>query len=132
MFDAPSAGGKVGTLLVPFIDLNDFEHSVTADLRDAPLDLALGQPRFRVIKAEPCGTDERRVELEAAASTAVPRFLHPARMQSTPSDSFSWGGAPEHGEAFWLAGRVGDPPIVTFHGAVLRVDGPWCLELPLA
>lgn len=132
VFEAPSADAKVGTLLVPFIDLNDFEHSVTADLRDAPLDLALGHRRFRVIKAEPYGTDERKVELEVTPSATSPRFLHPARMQSAPSDSFSWGGAPERGEALWMATRVGDPPIVTFHGVVLRVDGPWCLELPLA
>lgn len=131
VFDAPSADAKVATLLVPFIDLNDFEHSVTADLRDAPLDLALGQHRFRVVNAEPYGTDERKVELEVTPSATSPRFLIPARMQSTPSDSFSWGGAPERGEALWMATRVGDPPIVTFHGVVLRVDGPWCLELPL-
>lgn len=132
VFEAPIADAKVATLLVPFVDLNDFEHSVTADLRDAPLDLALGQHRFRMVKAEPYGTDERRVELEATPSAALPRFLHPARMQRTPSDRFSWGGAPERGEAVWMATRVGDPPIVTFHGAVLRVDGPWRLELPLA
>jgi len=31
--------------------------------------------------------------------------------------------------AFWMTTRVDDPPIVTFQGVVLRVEGPWRLEL---
>jgi len=131
VFEAPNGGAKVASMHVPFVDLNDFEHSVTADLRDAPLDLVLGPHRFRVVTAEAHGTDERRVQLDIAPSAGSPRFLHPARMQTTPSDTFMWSGARERGEAFWMTTRVDDPPIVTFHGVVLRMEGPWQLEVPL-
>jgi hypothetical protein len=132
VFEAPNGDAKVATLRVPFVDLNDFEHSVTADLRDTPLDLALGPHRFRVVSAEPHGADERRVQVEVTPSAASPRFLHPARMRTTPSDSFSWAGPPQDGAPVWMTTRVDDPPIVTFHGVVLRVEGPWRLELSLS
>jgi hypothetical protein len=32
----------------------------------------------------------------------------------------------------WMATAVGDPPLVTFRGAVLRYDGHWRLEFALA
>jgi len=131
VFDAPASDVGVATLVIPFVDLNDFDHSVTVDLRNAPLDLTLGEHRFRVIRTERSG-NQIRAELEVMPSAGAPRFLHPARMQATPSDSFSWDGDPEGGKPFWLATRVEDPPVVTFHGVVLRIEGPWHLELPLA
>lgn len=131
VFEAPSADAQSATLLVPFVDLNDFEPSVTADLHDVPLDLALGAHRFRVISAEPYDNDQRRVVLEVTPSASLPRFMHPARMHGAEPSKFSWRPEPWTGHTVWMATAVGDPPIVTFTGAVLRVDGPLRLELPL-
>jgi hypothetical protein len=130
-FDLPSADATAATILVPFVDLNDFDDSATVNLRGVPMEFALGPHRFRITKVEHFGSDEVRVSLEPATSSAEPRVLHPARMQSAQSDEFSWGGSPEAGGSFWLATRVGDPPIVTFRGVVLRVAGPWNLAFPL-
>ncbi len=95
-----------------------------------PPDLELGEHRFRVVSAEPYSNDQRRVVLEITPS-ASPRFMHPARMHGAQANNFSWKPEPWTGHTVWIATAVGDPPIVTFTGAVLRVDGPMRLELPL-
>ena len=41
-------------------------------------------------------------------------------------------GDPKPGNTVPYSTTVGDPPIVMFEGAVLRVDGPLRLEIPLA
>jgi hypothetical protein len=131
MFDAPSTAAKSATLVVPFVELNDFGSSVTADLRAAPLDLELGEHRFRVLGAEPSGGDQRRVALERKPSSASPRFMQPARMYGSQPDKFAWLPDAGPGETFSMTTAVGDPPIVTFTGTVLRVDGPLRLAIPL-
>jgi hypothetical protein len=130
-FDAPSAAAKSATLVVPFIDLNDRGPSASADLRDVPVDVKLGEHQFRVISAEPIGTDQRQVVLTVAPSASAPRLTQPARMHGTDDKNFAWNPNPKPGEAISLTTTVGDPPIVTFTGAVLRVDGPLQLEIPL-
>jgi hypothetical protein len=134
-FDAPSADAKRATLVIPFVELNDFTPSATADLRDLPLDVALAEHRFRVVAVEPHGTDQRKITLELPASSAAPRFVQPARLHGSDAQ-FGWerhaidAKLPDR-DAIWMATKVGDPPIVTFKGAVMRVDGPLRLELPL-
>jgi hypothetical protein len=130
-FDAPSTDAGSATLVVPFVELNDLEPSVTADLRDVPIDMNLGGHRFRIISAEPSGTDQRTVVVEVALSASSPRFTQPARMYGTDKANFAWNPNPNPGEPITLTTTVGDPPIVTFTGAVLRVDGPLHLEMPL-
>ena len=132
MFDAPSGDAKSATLVVPFVELNDFRTSVTADLREAPLDLELGEHRFRVLGAEPTGVDQQRIALQRMPSSASPRFMQPARMYGAQPDKFAWLPEGGPGETLSMTTAVGDPPIVTFTGAVLRVDGPLRLEIPLA
>lgn len=135
MFGSPSTDTKSATLVIPFVELNDFGHSVTADLRELPLDVKLGEHRFRVVALEPHGPDQRKVVLELPPSAVKPRFVQPARLHGS-DPAFGWerhavdAGRPG-GDAIWMATKVGDPPIVTFAGAVLRVDGPLRLELPL-
>ncbi len=131
-FGAPSAdAGKTATLVVPFVELNDLEPSVTVDLRDVPLDLDLGEHHFRVISAERDGPDKRTVVVKVAPSASSPRFTQPARMHGVDAKSFAWNLDPSPGDTISLSTVVGDPPIVTFTGAVLRVDGPLRLEIPL-
>jgi hypothetical protein len=135
-FAAPSVAAKKATLVVPFVELNDLGPSTSADLRGVPLDRQLGKHRFRIVATEQHGADQRKVVLEIPASTQRPRFVQPARMEGS-DPAFAWErhalDAPPPGhDAIWMATKVGDPPIVTFTGAVLRVDGPLLLELPLA
>jgi hypothetical protein len=134
-FDAPSTDARRATLVIPFVELNDFAPSATADLRDLPLDVSLAEHRFRVVAVEPHGEDQRKITIELAASTAAPRFVQPARLHGS-DPQFGWErhavDAKRPGsDAIWMATKVGDPPIVTFTGAVMRVDGPLRLELPL-
>jgi hypothetical protein len=131
VFGAPSADAKSATLSVPFVDLNDREGSVTADLRDVPLDLTLGAHHFHVFSAEPVAANRPRVVLEARPSPSPPRFRHPSRMYGVDPTESSWPGTGV-GEQVHFDATVGDPPVVTFTGAVLRVDGPIELEIPLA
>lgn len=131
VFDAPSTETKTAMLVVPFVELNDFEPSVTADLREVPLDLTLGEHRFRVISAEPHGADQRQVVVEVAPSASSPRFTQPARMHGIDEKKFSWNPELRPGNTIAMAATFGDPPIVTFRGAVLRYAGPWRLEIPL-
>lgn len=131
-FDAPSTAAKSATIVVPFIDLNDREPSARADLRDVPVDVNLGEHQFRVISAEPIGTDQRQVVLAMAPSESRPQFIQPARMHGTDDKNFAWKPNPKPGEPISLTTTVGDPPIVTFTGAVVRVEGPWRLPIPLA
>ena len=134
-FVAPSADATRATLSVPFIELNDFRPSATADLRRLPIDVALAEYRMRVLAAEPYG-DHRKLVLEILPSPGAPRFVQPARAQgSVPA--FAWerhavDDAPLGREEIWMTTKVGDPPIVTFTGVVLRVDGPLELDIPLA
>lgn len=132
-FEAPSTDVKRATLVIPFVEMNDFQPSTTADLREVPLDLELGGHHFRVVAVEEHGDDQRKIVLELPPSTAAPRFVQPARLHGSAPE-FAWERhALEAGrDAIWMATKVGDPPIVTFTGAVLRVDGPLRLEIPLS
>jgi hypothetical protein len=134
-FAAPSADATRATLSVPFIELNDFRPSATADLRTLPVEVALAEYRVRVLAAEPYG-DQRKLVLEVLPSPGAPRFVQPARVQGS-DPAFAWerhpvDDAPPGREEIWMSMRVGDPPVVTFTGVVLRVDGPLELEIPLA
>jgi hypothetical protein len=130
-FEAPSAAAESATIVIPFIDLNDREPSAEADLRKVPVDVKLGEHRFRVISAEPIGMDQRQVVLKVTPSTSGPRFIQPVRMHGADDKNFAWNPYPAPGDTVSLTTTVGDPPIVTFTGAVLRVDGPLRLEIPL-
>ena len=130
-FEAPSTAVESATIVIPFIDLNDREPSATADLRKVPVDVKLGEHQFRVISAEPIGTDQREVVVQVAPSTSGPRFTQPARMYGTDEKNFAWNPYPMPGDTVSLTTTVGDPPIVTFTGAVLRVEGALRLEIPL-
>jgi hypothetical protein len=134
-FDWPDTNVKRATLVIPFVELNDMAPSATADLRELPLDVALAEHRFRVVAVEPHGTDQRKITIEVPASTAAPRFVQPARIHGS-DPQFGWerhavdAKLPDR-DAIWMTTKVGDPPIVTFKGAVMRVDGPLRLLLPL-
>ena len=52
-------------------------------------------------------------------------------MHGIDEKHFAWNPELKPGEPISLTTAVGDPPIVTFTGAVLRVDGPLRLEIPL-
>ena len=134
VFDAPDTELEKAVLVVPFVALNDPEHSVTVDLRDVPIEVTLGAHRFRVASTEAHGADETKVIMEIRPSTASPRFVQPRRMQGADPERVGWESRPvEAGSAdvIWMATPVGDPPVVTFEGVVLRVDGPFRLDLPL-
>jgi len=128
-FDAPSADVKSATLVVPFVDVSDPEGSVTADLRTTPIDLEIGGNRFRVISAESHAKDHRLLIVEGRPSPWPPRFIHPATMRGADGN----GSYPNLGlgEQITYSAAVADPPIVTFSGAVFRVDGPLRLGIPL-
>jgi hypothetical protein len=130
VFDAPSTDARNATLVVPFVDTNEADGSVTADLRSVPLDLTVGKHHFAVASAWPHSNDRRRVIVEAKPSPQPPRFVHPVAMRGAEPDGSSWP-SPGLGEQVAFDAAVGDPPIVTFKGAVLRVDGPLLLEIPL-
>lgn len=135
VFDAPDPEMRTAALVVPFVALNDPAHSVTVDLRDVPIEVALGAHRFRVVSTAAHGADETKVTMDIPPSTGSPRFVQPRRMQGADPERVGWEGKPvEAGSAdvIWMATPVGDPPVVTFQGAVLRVDGPFRLDLPLA
>jgi hypothetical protein len=131
-FDAPRADAGSATIVVPFVELNDLEPSATADLRDVPIDVDLGEHHFRIISAEPSGTEQRTVVVEVAPSASSPRFTQPARMYGVDKTNFAWNPDPKPGDPVPYSTKIGDPPIVRFEGAVLRVDGPLRLEIPLA
>lgn len=134
MFPAPDKDATRATLVIPFIELVDFGPSARADLRSLPLDVDLAEHRFRVVAVEPHGADQQKVVLELPPSAAGPSFAQPARLHGS-DDDFGWQRQDAHlpgHNAIWMATKIGDPPIVTFTGVVLRVDGPLRLELPLA
>jgi hypothetical protein len=134
MFDAPVAGAGAAALVVPFVELNDFGPSVTADLRDLPLEVELSSYRFRVAAIEVGASDQTKMRLELATSPAGPRFMQPARVQGAGPE-LGWQreavSPATEGREIWMTAKVGDPPIVTFTGVVLRVDGPLRVDLPL-
>ena len=134
MFEAPAAEATRATLVIPFVELNDLGPSATADLSALPLDVEFDQHRFRVVAMEPEGADRHRVVLEMPQSASGPRFVQPARLRGA-DPAFAWERAvaadPPRDDLIWMATKVGDPPIVTFTGVVLRVDGPLRLDLAL-
>jgi hypothetical protein len=130
VFELPGAGVRAGTLVIPFVDISDPEGSVVADLRHVPTDLEIGPHHFHVQSAEVIAPDRRRVIVEGRPSPWPPRFIHPAAMLGADPGESSWPNAGP-GEQIVFDAGVGDPPMVTFKGAVLRVDGPLLLEIPL-
>jgi len=131
MFDGTHTDAASATIVVPFIELNDREPSVSVDLRDVPIDVDLGGHRFRIVSADASDADKWTVVVEVAPSASSPRFTQPARMYGRDDKDFAWNPSPTPGEPLSLTTTVGDPPVVTFTGAVLRVDGPLRLEIPL-
>ncbi|MDP9252171.1 MAG: hypothetical protein M3O80_04120 [Chloroflexota bacterium] len=130
VFEGPVATARSATLVVPFVDMSDPDGSVTADLRQVPLDVKVGSHLFHIQSAELIAHDRRRVIVEAKPSPWPPRFRHPAMMRGADPTESSWpNGGP--GEQLMFDAAVGDPPIVTFKGTVFRVDGPMRLEIPL-
>ena len=136
VFEAPGTDVKRGTLVIPFVELNDFAPSATADLRELPVEVAMGGHRFQVVALEPHGPDERKIVLELPPSPTAPRFMQPARIYgSGPTFGFERHALDAElpgRDAIWMATNLGDPPIVTFSGVVLRIDGPVRLDLPLS
>jgi hypothetical protein len=131
-FDAPGDDARASAIVVPFVEITDLTPSVVVDLRALPLDVDLGEHRMRVLSADAYpGTDHRLIKIAIAPSTGSPRFVRPAGVHGAPGGSCSWSDTPEPGEPFWMEAPVGDPPLVTFRGAVLCHDGPWRVELPL-
>ena len=135
VFDAPEADVARATMVIPFVELIDFSSTATADLRQVPIDVKLAEHNFRVVAVEPYGADQRKVVIEIQPSTTAPGFVQPARIQGSDTEFTSGRHAltaerPGSG-AIWMATKVGDPPIVTFKGAVMRVEGPLRLELVL-
>ena len=132
-FDAPKTDPMRATMVIPFVELNDMAPTASADLRELPVDVKLAEHRFRVVGVEPHGADQQKVVMELPSSTAAPRFVQPARLLGS-DPQFGWErhavDAQPGRDLIWMATKVGDPPIVTFTGAVLRVDGPLRLELP--
>jgi hypothetical protein len=130
VFEGPVPTARTATLVVPFVDIGDPDGSVTADLRQVPLDIKVGSHLFHVQSAELIATDRRRVIIEAKPSPWPPRFRHPAFMHGADPTESTWpNGGP--GEQIVFDATVGEPPVVTFKGAVFRVDGPIRLEMPL-
>jgi hypothetical protein len=135
VFTAPSPDARTAELVVPFVEITThMDQSASADLRALPVDLEIGGHRFRAIRAEDSmfGPGRRRILLEIPEAASAQHFVHPAWVQSVAAGNYSWGGNPERGEPVWMDCAVADPPIVTFHGAVVRIEGPWRLPIPLA
>ena len=135
MFEAPAAEVTRATLVIPFVELNDLGPSVTTDLSALPLDVKLAEQRFRVVALQPEGADRHRIVLELPRSASGPRAVQPARLRGADPE-FGWErhaveADPPRDDLIWMATKVGDPPIVTFTGVVLRVDGPLRLDLAL-
>ena len=130
VFPAPR-GADSATVVVPFVELNDPDGTVMADLRQIPQDIALGPHRFRIVDAQAQG-DECKVTLEIPRSDASTRFSQPRSATSPVGESYMAMRVGDDPLRRSMTLKVGDPPIVTFGGAVLRVDGPWRLDLPIS
>ena len=135
VFTAPSPDARTAELVIPFVEISThMDESASADLRALPVDLEIGGHRFRATRSEDSmfGAGRRRILLEIPEAASARHFVHPAWVRGAAAGNYSWGGDPERGEPVWMDCAVADPPIVTFHGAVVRIDGPWRLPIPLA
>ncbi|HUQ41371.1 MAG TPA: hypothetical protein VM052_02605 [Candidatus Limnocylindrales bacterium] len=141
VFPDLDADTQRASLVIPFIELVDLAASATVNLSALPVDVVLGDHRLRVVAIEPHGADQQKVVIELPgppSSPSVtrpgPRVVQPARMQGSDAE-FAWQrqDADRPGrDAILMATKIGEPPIVTFTGVVLRVEGPIRLDLPLA
>ena len=127
-FPAPH-DAKSATVIVPFVELNDQDGLATADLRRVPQDVQLGKHRFRILATSARG-DEQWVVLEIPRSDASPRFTQPRSIRGPGDERYNSSRVDGDPQRRTMSVKVGDPPIVTFRGAVLRVEGPWRLEVP--
>ena len=117
-------------LHIPFVALNDREPSRTVDLRTVPHDVKLAAHEFRVLRLEPEGADQRLV-LQLRNQQAQPRFAQPMRVYGRDASAFGWQAeaAPDQPGVVAMRAPLGDGRIVTFQGAVVRVETPWVLAL---
>lgn len=124
--DATSA-----TLSVPWVEVHELDGTVDVDLGALPTRAALGGHAFEVVRAEPSpfGPDRRRILMRALETDAPALFVRPASVRGLPPGGYAWGV--EADGSTWTDTLVGDPPVVTFLGATIRVRGPWQLRIPL-
>jgi len=117
-------------LRVPFVALNDREPRAVLDLSSLPQEMELGAHRFRVLRVESAG-DAHRIVLQLQDEKSQLRFTQPMRVYADDETAFGWQAEALAGDGNLIAmtTRLGDPPVVRFQGAVVRVDGPWLFAL---
>jgi len=133
MFEAPGTEMKHATLVIPFVELNDFAPSTTVTYAQRRWMLSsadiTSRRRGRAVR-----DDQRRIVLELRSPGRHLASCSPRVHGADPE--FGWqrhafdANAPGR-PADLDATKCRDPPIVTFTGVVLRLDGPLELELPL-
>jgi hypothetical protein len=134
VFGAMDPGASSAVLSVPSMLIDEGAGSVVVDLRTLPTDIELGAHRIRVLRAEesPVNRGRRRVVFQCFEPGGPRHLLGPGsvRAEGIPAD-LSIRGQPDERQQLWMDILVPEAPIVTLTGAVVRVDGPWNLNLSL-
>jgi hypothetical protein len=134
VFGAADPDARTAVLTVPSMLIDEAAAEVVVDLRTLPTDIQLGAHRIRVLRAEdsPVNRGRRRIVFQLFEPAGPRHFLGPAslRTQGWPADH-SFRGEPDERQQLWMDTIILDVPIVTLAGAVVRVDGPWTLDLSL-
>jgi hypothetical protein len=122
-------------LRVPCVVIGERAEAVVVDLRALPAEIQLGGHRLRVLRAEPSPEDppRTRIVFQAFEPAGARHFLGPGSLiaRGMPAD-LSKRGEPDEQQLVWIDTIVPDEPIVTLRGAVVRIDGPWILPIPLS
>lgn len=120
---------------VPCVVIGEQAEAVVVDLRALPAEIQLGSHRLRVLRAEPSPIDPPRTRIVIQTLEPVrPRhLLGPGSLiaRGMPAD-LSKRGEPDEQQLVWIDTIVPDEPIVTLSGAVVRIDGPWILPIPVS
>jgi hypothetical protein len=121
-------------LVVPCVVVGEQTGSATIDLRTLPADIQLGPYRVHVVRTEvsPDNPPRTRIVLDLPALPGSRHLLGPGNVvaQGMPTD-LSQRGVPDAQRRMWIDTVVLEEPVITATAALVRVDGPWRLPLPV-
>ena len=134
IFEWPHSDSTGGVVIVPCVVIGEQTDPVVVDLRSLPADLRLGTHQLRIIHTEvsPKNPPRTRIVFQLLEPAGPRHFLGPGNLlaQGMPAD-LSFRGEPDEQQLMWMDTIIPDAPIVTLTNALVRVDGPWTLRLPL-
>lgn len=134
VFDAVDRNAKSAVLTVPSILIVEQASPIVVDLRALPTEVDLGAHRLQVLRvqASPDAPGQHRIVFQFPKPYDSRRLLGPATLlaHGMPND-ISIRGQLDERQQVWMDTIIPSLPVVTLTDAIVRIEEPWLLRVPL-